>query len=1739
MSRIQTVRDNWTEIINKLLNDKAELAKYLRFAAGMYKQSFSDAALIYHQNPKATKVATLETWNRLGRLVNKGERSIAVFSEEIRAKHLFDISQTNGKRIPELWKLTEALSAELTDVINQKYGKGCKNIQETIAAMSVDNIRSHLSEMRYATEQMSLADKELKAYQQSFVSAVRYIVSNRCELGSDIKISGGINLSAADQFRNIHDLIRFCDLVQKSARETLLEIEKEIVKIQTKRRDRNELQTKSDRTVSSRTDLHGGQGGTGIASKADRQVGQNVAGVGENRVPDGNIHIHNRGAVADNSEIDRQGGGEPISGNGQEVSTGKSPSADIHGNSVMGKDEAADNRTYDNGRNSVSASAVTVENLIECYSKADFNRRWDSYEIAGWILSVSKQSEYGEDPLDHFDRHEADRFSQSQAEEIRRIIKAALENREVEINEPSEKEPVIFNNEIVETSELPPFLDENMINEILKHDRFFKIKREEVSKFFKENGDIDQRTEYMKKVFNYDYSELDIGNSRLGYKADEKGVLMWQGHFLSRIKESHFSWTLIQSLTADLIERNKYLDKNAVPQVYAEELEAGDIISIEGKRWTVQNTGTYLISLKNDSDEHRNIYDALDAKWYDVLNEIGFELISEKELSEPVFTEPKVNEIAEPEPVEAEPFKNDGQLSFFGNTEPAVPVKKAAERPIVFSKAAPNDEMIDCILKCGSNEPKSLERIVAQFQKQKSTAENAEFLKKEFGEDGRGYYFKSQDTSSTEMLSAWFDSSGITAAISNTAFPDGEKIHLSWEQAAQKIFILLNNGDYCSQDIIDRATELEFKKTAESLWYIHQNLTNDNRDKFFIPEDFFKGGFPDSTERIKISMTDKNTLQKYFDDMRQFIISQYAKNQDYTKRHFNNLKETMRQLKDLKAPRRDFITNPDFEFEPKFFITEDEKDKLLTMGSGVADGKFRIEKFFSEEHTAKEKSDFLKNEYGIGGTGRSGFNTWHDSKGLRYTKDALSSNDCEVLMKWNEVAKRIDVLIEEGKYITQSDIEKHIKRAENIVKNHKTESDYDKAIVEDFKKVLSDYGAEDNKSPVEKIIEKAKTAGIPVEYIDGLDKEKAVFMDMRDESYIVVQQVDEGIDYAVYAPDMTLTDGGVWEMDEGVDLKFAASELLATAESELAQISDYEKFIELADMEYNRDTEIELSVLKAEAISNIPDNKPVQGSDISVEKTENDPTEKSHGNTSGNNIKNSDMPVVNSPEKVSVPKNKEPKSGVPVMYHFSPDNITAGGAKSRYRANIEAIKTLQKIESENRFATAEEQAVMAKYVGWGGIQQAFISDRAAESIFSNLDGAALSGWENEQKELLELLSPDEYKAARASTLTSFYTPPDVTDGVYQALKQFGFEGGNVLEPSMGVGNFFAKMPEDMRDNSKLYGVEIDSISGRIAQQLYPNERIQIKGFEKTNFNNNSFDVVIGNIPFGDYKVSDKAYDKHNFKIHDYFAAKAVDKVKPNGVVALVTSKFTMDKQNEKARKYLAERCDLLGAVRLPAGTFKDADSVTTDILFLKKRETMTVTVPDWVHISETEDGIPCNKYFVDNPEMVLGKMAWDERMKGKYGEDSKITTCYADKQTPFSEQLKNAVSKIEGKIETVKEKLQYDSKIKIISADPNVRNFTHTLVDGKLYFRENEIMSEVQAAGKTLDRMIGMHKIREAAMAVINAQAAGCTDMELKSLQDDLNYVYDKFRVNYGNITDTVNERCFRHDDDYNSATRF
>ncbi|MFQ9978450.1 helicase-related protein [Clostridium cadaveris] len=470
-----------------------------------------------------------------------------------------------------------------------------------------------------------------------------------------------------------------------------------------------------------------------------------------------------------------------------------------------------------------------------------------------------------------------------------------------------------------------------------------------------------------------------------------------------------------------------------------------------------------------------------------------------------------------------------------------------------------------------------------------------------------------------------------------------------------------------------------------------------------------------------------------------------------------------------------------------------------------------------------------------------------------------------------------------------------------------------------------------------------------------------------------------------------------------------------------------------------------------------------------------------------------------------------------INYSYSPeDEIGVGGLKTKFRNNIEAIKTLKVIEEENRLATPEEQKILAKYVGWGGMAQAF-------DINS-------TGWNSEYTELKALLSPEEYASARASTPNAHYTSPTVIEGIYKALENFGFKTGNILEPSMGVGNFFSMLPDSMK-NSKLYGVELDDISGRIAKQLYQKADIKIQGFEENNYPDNFFDVAIGNVPFGDYKLHDSKYDKYNFLIHDYFFAKTLDKVRPGGIIAFITSKGTMDKENNSVRKYIAERAELIGAIRLPNTAFKSNANtdVTADIIFLQKRERVQVTEENWLHVSKTEDGVPINEYFLDNPEMLLGKMVFDQRM---FGEGSKYTALVNDDENfDLGEALDKAVGNLNANITSFER--EEAAAEDFIPADPNVRNYTYTFIENQLYYRENAVMRKIEATGKTLERIKGLHAIREITREIIDIQTNGCTQEELKEKQEILNKRYDTFVENYGYITARTNNTAFRDDNDY------
>ena len=484
-------------------------------------------------------------------------------------------------------------------------------------------------------------------------------------------------------------------------------------------------------------------------------------------------------------------------------------------------------------------------------------------------------------------------------------------------------------------------------------------------------------------------------------------------------------------------------------------------------------------------------------------------------------------------------------------------------------------------------------------------------------------------------------------------------------------------------------------------------------------------------------------------------------------------------------------------------------------------------------------------------------------------------------------------------------------------------------------------------------------------------------------------------------------------------------------------------------------------------------------------------------------------------DKLTSLRNRQRKGN----FHFEEAELPKGGPKTRYQWNVEAIRLLKQIEHEGRTATPEEQKVLARYVGWGGIAQAFDERN--------------NDWQKEYAELKELLSTSEYEDARETVNTAFYTSPVITQAVYNALDKFGFRKGTILEPALGVGHFFGTLPETMQD-SRLYGVEKDDISGRIAKLLYPKAQIKVRGFEETQYPDNFFDVAVGNVPFGDYKLYDAKYAKHNFRIHDYFFAKALDKVRPGGIVAFITSKGTLDKANPAVRKYLAERAELLGAVRLPNTAFKDSagTDVTSDIIFLQKRERKIVTEPDWVHLGRTEDGIAVNSYFAQHPEMMLGTMEYDTRM---FGNGSKYTSCINhDENFDLKSALETAVGRLSGRITDVAELAAEEENTEdIIEADPDVKNYTYTFVDGKLYYRENSVMYRKEVSATAEERIKGMDAIRTITRQLIFIQTEGCSSEELAAQQKLLNDKYDAYVKKYGPLTGRGSQQAFRDDADY------
>ena len=728
-----------------------------------------------------------------------------------------------------------------------------------------------------------------------------------------------------------------------------------------------------------------------------------------------------------------------------------------------------------------------------------------------------------------------------------------------------------------------------------------------------------------------------------------------------------------------------------------------------------------------------------------------------------------------------------------------------------------------------------------------------------------------------------------------------------------------------------------------------------------------------------------------------------------------------------------------------FVFSQEIIDAVLANGSGFSEGKMRIYEQFEKSLSAKENADFLKNEYGWGGSYPviigAGIDESHDGKGITITK-GIGKENPHITFSWSQVEKRIGELIRMDRYLNPKEKERYPQWLESQEER--------RAKIEEMKRnreILSNAPPEQEVEPAEKEPEEAEQP--------------------------------QDVQYEYHLGDKVYIGASEYE--------------ILSVDDERVMLYDYD--MPLFNKEFSR-TEFDRKVRE-----NPMNEHLIVKEEPAEERNEKEPEPVVPAWEQKKKVKGFDLhPDVSMAERHT--------------FNLKENEVETVGKKERFRRNIMAIQLLKKCQEENRFATPEEQIVLSKYVGWGGLSEAFDENNSA--------------WATEYLELSSVLTPEEYASARESTLTAFYTPPEVITAIYKAMEQMGFKEGNLLEPSCGIGNFIGMLPDSMQD-SKIYGVELDTISAGIAQQLYQKTTIAAQGFEETNLPDSFFDGVVGNVPFGDFKVLDKRYDKHKFLIHDYFFAKSLDKLRPGGVMALVTSKGTMDKETLAVRKYIAQRAELLGAIRLPNNTFKGnaGTEVVSDILILQKRDRLIDIEPDWVHLDADENGIKMNSYFVQHPEMILGEM---KMVSGRFGMEA---TCVPYENADLAAQLDEAVANIHGEITEYEVEEELEEEDNSIPADPTVRNFSYTVVDNKIYYRENSRMTPVEVSATAENRIKGMIAIRNSVRTLIELQTEDYPDSEIKAEQERLNRLYDTFSGKYGLINSRANTSAFSQDSSF------
>ena len=1253
------------------------------------------------------------------------------------------------------------------------------------------------------------------------------------------------------------------------------------------------------------------------------------------------------------------------------------------------------------------------------------------------------------------------------------------------------------------TAELPAFLDMYLIEANLLDDGGRKHKRQEIFEYFQAHKSLAERTEFLKNSYNDIWVEVLTDGVRTGYHAEKDGLLMWEGSYLSRTSESVFSWSVITEMTEGLIERGEYKIK---------------------------------LGLQNA-------------------------------------------------PIVAE------QLALFdmGGDAPVYEAPADAPSGILAPARTVPQAVIDLALCTGGNEPNSAERIAVFYMRERPESENISFLRREFStENGRGIEYEGR------KYAVWFLEDGIHLAQGDSVRTGYSKTVVSWGLAAGRILELLEAGTYLSASELAQAPDKVLHEAMDALLMTARDLNEEGRAQGLFPQtltihDQHKG-YPELDEDMVAFAKTEGGLQILAQEYHAFLDA-YAVDRDILRFRLSdyNTHRIGVVLDGLHLPERHFTAQPNFLRQCKMFITQDEIDGFFLCDH--LDSRLAVYSHFCYPHTPEEHQKFIKGSFGeYSGGGRAGYQHTKTSKGLEYERDYNFKKYDTVHLTIPNVAKEYERLIAQKRFPGEDAIAKipeyeHGQLArtvyngfynapDDVPRPYPKGADYYDALpmieeqlqdkgktaemlaaltsrldgtdesdrfydsVRRAKEQLSEYvdgtfslfnhrhdAPQQERSFVEQVAEDAArlAAEQPPAYerfsVIETDDGYAVWDDIRDEIYVDSEGVRETFPSEWQAEDY------LEQVRKAVNEKEAAewlyveqsrntaakpeqpqSEPVSTADPvivgtrltidgrqfEVDSVDDHTQNVSLRDLTFEGGTGF--PIFRKESIDYVRAH--LEQLDM---------------------VRETAAPQTDEPPAVLTPPKKKKQNALAYPldadgrnYRITDDHIGEGAPLERFQRNLNAIRALKTVEAENRTATAEEQAVLAQYVGWGGLADFFDEKNARYG------------------ELKDLLTDAEYAAARESTLTAFFTPPVVIRGIYAALGQMGFTQGNILEPSCGIGNFLGMLPESM-SGSRLYGVELDDLSGRIARQLYQKSSIAVQGYEKTSFPDNFFDVAIGNVPFGQFHVPDKRYDRLNFPIHEYFIAKALDQVRPGGVIAVVTSSYTMDKRTASARKYIAQRSELLGAIRLPNNAFKAAagTEVVSDILFLQKRERMVDIEPEWVHLATDENGIQMNSYFIDHPDMILGEM---KMVSGPFGP---TPTCEPYPEQPLEALLAEAVQNIHGEITAYDREEELEGEDHSIEADPAVRNFSYTLVDGQIYYRENSRMNPVEVSKTAESRIRGMIELRDCVRTLLEYQTEDYPDEEIQAQQAKLNTLYDAFTRKYGLINSRGNAIAFDQDSSY------